>query len=404
VTLAPAGDGLRLDWPSGPWDTALVGLRVVASGPEPRVELRAGAISIVQHFDAGARGRRFLNPTSLRPALAAGTALELLPRDVTLDPSATLRRFSNRLDLRRPLLVLAPHPDDAELAAFGLYAASANATIVTITSGNAGDANYQDYFPGDVPGQYLFKGYLRAVDSVTVPWQGGVPPERCANLGYFDARLAQMHARPRDVVPEMYGPNDDVGPYRRANLGRLVPSGPRGNSWANLVADLETLLRRVRPEVVVTPHPWLDTHPDHQYVTVALAEALARWKRPATFLLYTNHAGENLYPYGPAGGVVSLPPWTGPELESSSVYAHPLGPDVRRRKLFALESMHDLRLSPSEQSSCADAGAPRRPDYPRTPAVDYFRRGPRSEELFFVFDRAGLLRLVDAFLAREAAR
>ena len=40
------------------------------------------------------------------------------------------------------------------------------------------------------------KGYLRAVDSVTVPWQGGIPPQRCFNLGYFDARLEEMRARP----------------------------------------------------------------------------------------------------------------------------------------------------------------------------------------------------------------
>ena len=43
-----------------------------------------------------------------------------------------------------------------------------------------------------------------------------------------------------------------------------------------------------------------------QLALQALAEALERWKKPAKFLLYTNHADRNLYPYGPAG-TIELP-------------------------------------------------------------------------------------------------
>ncbi len=406
VTLAADSTGLTLRWPADgvAWDTALLAVRAHAQGAQPRVELHVGAASVAQFLDPGADGLRHLNLASLRRQLVAGAVLELRPRDVRLEPQATLRRFANGLDLSRPLLILAPHPDDAEIAAFGLYASSSAATIVTVTSGNAGDANYQDVFGPDVAGQYLFKGFLRAVDSISVPWQGGVPPERCFNLGYFDARLPAMHARPREVVAEMYGPNDDVAPYRRANVSRLLPERARKNSWVNLVDDLHAVLRRVKPAVIVMPHPFLDTHGDHQYVAVAAQQALERWKRPVTVLLYTNHAAENLYPFGPAGAGVPLPPWDGPELTFSGCYAQALDAELQRRKLFALESMHDLRLSPSEQSSCADAQATRRPDYPRTPAVDYFRRGPRAEEVFFVSDQSGLRELVSAFLKRAAAR
>jgi hypothetical protein len=77
-----------------------------------------------------------------------------------------------------------------------------------------------------------------------------------------------------------------------------------------------------------------------------------------------------------------------------------VSPDLQRRKRYALESMHDLRLSPTEQESCYVPGAgPKRPDYPRQPDVDYLRRGPRSEETFFVFGREGVLDLVKSFLA-----
>jgi LmbE family N-acetylglucosaminyl deacetylase len=405
LTLVREGDNLVGRWPTpaGAWDTALLALGLRTTGSTPRVELRAGSRMIVQYLDADARGMRWLNVTGLRAELQRGANLELRGHEVELEPgAATLRLFANGLDLQQPVLVLAPHPDDAEIAAFGLYS-SARATVVTVTSGNAGDANYAAYFD-DTAAQYLFKGYLRALDSVTVPWQGGVPPERCYNLGYFDARLASMHATPRAVVPEVYGPNDDVAPYRRANLSRLLPNGPRKNSWANLVEDLTALLRKLRPAVIVTPHPWLDSHPDHQYVTVALVEALERWDRPVTVLAYTNHASLNRYPFGPAGTVVSLPPWAGTALPVESVYSHGLDAERQRRKLFALESMHDLRLAPDEQAACGDPTAPRRPDYPRVPEVDYFRRGPRSEEIFFVFGRAGLRELVRSFLKQEAGQ
>jgi LmbE family N-acetylglucosaminyl deacetylase len=160
-----------------------------------------------------------------------------------------------------------------------------------------------------------------------------------------------------------------------------------------------TIFKKVKPAVIVMPHPYLDTHSDHQFVAVAAVDALERWKQRATFLLYTNHAHQNLYPFGPAGTVMSLPPWSGVELPVQGIYSRPVSPAVQKRKLFALESMHDLRLSPSEQAACGDPNAARRPDYPRVYGVDYLRRGPRSEETFFVFDRERVRELIHAFLA-----
>jgi LmbE family N-acetylglucosaminyl deacetylase len=413
VTLEATPAGARFAWspPRGTWDTALLGVRVSAGAADPRVDLSAGDARVQEYLDPNARGLRWINLTGLRGALREGVVVEAQGQGVTFEPGpATLRTFANGLDLSRPILILAPHPDDAEIAAFGLYAGR-NATIVTVTSGNAGDANYKDHFP-DPAQQYLFKGYLRAVDSVTVPWQGGIPPERCFNLGYFDARLRTMREKPGETVAELYGPNQDVSAYRRANIGQLLPKGPRTNSWAHLVEDLVAVLNKVKPEIVVTPHPFLDNHADHEYVTVALAEALERWKKPAKFLLYTNHAAANLYPYGPAGTNVSLPPtgaslpaWAAAaELPVQGVYSHPVSAELQRRKLYALETMHDLRLSPVEQAACGEANAPRRPDYPRQPAVDYFRRAPRPDEIFFVFDRDGVRDLLRTFVAQDLAK
>jgi hypothetical protein len=73
---------------------------------------------------------------------------------------------------------------------------------------------------------------------------------------------------------------------------------------------------------------------------------------------------------------------------------------TRRLKLYALEAMHDLRLSPAEQEACAVPGAgERRPDFPRNLETDYFRRGVRAEEIFFSFSREGAIGVVRSFLA-----
>ena len=47
------------------------------------------------------------------------------------------------------------------------------------------------------------------------------------------------------------------------------------------------------------------------------------------------------------------------------VYSHPVPPSLQRLKLFALESMHDLRFSPTRQYQLAREEArdgPERPD------------------------------------------
>jgi LmbE family N-acetylglucosaminyl deacetylase len=333
-----------------------------------------------------------------------GTRISLRGEGVIFtSPDATLRLFERGFDLSRPVLVLAPHPDDAEIAAFGLYA-NRNATVVTVTAGNAGAPTYEAVFD-NLADHYLFKGRIRVIDSITVPWQGRIPPERSFNMGYFDARLAEMHDKPDAVIPEMYRPNADINVYRRENVGSILPIRPRESKWGNLVDDMLALLKKVRPAVIVAPHPQLDTHRDHQFTAVALSQALARWNRPVGFLLYTNHADRNRYPYGPAGTLTSLPPPPPGNVVIDRVYSHPLSPDLQRLKLFALESMHDLRLSPTRQYQLARAEAraiaPEKPG--PEPDITYLRRGPRSNEVFFVYDRDGFTQVIQRFLLGRKA-
>jgi LmbE family N-acetylglucosaminyl deacetylase len=346
-------------------------------------------------------GIRWLNLAGLREKLAGGAEVIIRTHAVTLEAeTATLRLFDNHLDLQQRILVIAPHPDDAEIAAFGLYA-DRQASVVTVTAGNAGDMNYRASV-SDPAEHYSLKGYLRAVDSVTVPWQGNIPPERTANLGYFDGRLDAMYLAPRQTFPEVYSANTDVAPYRRANLSKLVSSAARSNTWQHLVEDLVEVLRKVNPGIVVMPDPRLDAHPDHEFTSVALVQALEQWQGNPVFLLYTNHTDGDHYPYGPAGTVVSLP-LSERHVSMQKIYSHPTAHALQIRKLFALESMHDLRLSPDEQITCSSVTIARRPDYPRIPEEDYFRRAPRANELFYLFNKTGVRAVIREFLAHYNA-
>jgi LmbE family N-acetylglucosaminyl deacetylase len=168
--------------------------------------------------------------------------------------------------------------------------------------------------------------------------------------------------------------------------------------WNHLVEDLVEILQKLKPSIIVMPHPSLDTHLDHEYTSVALVQALEKWNEKPTFLLYTNHAEANRYPYGPADTVMSLPHWAGNEITIDRMYSHPLDNTLQRRKLFALETMHDLRLAPDEQSTCEVPNLMKRPDYPRVADVDYFRRAPRPNELFYVYDRDSVKEVIHAFL------
>jgi len=403
LPLLPAADGVRFTWPRTQRgaDTALLAVRSQGAEQNPWVEIAVGEYRIQQYLDANALGVRWLNLSGLRERLSPGAEVTIRTHAVTLAAEeATLRVFDNHLDLKGRILVIAPHPDDAEIAAFGLYA-DREATVVTVTAGNAGDMNYRASV-SDPAEHYALKGYLRAIDSVTVPWQGRIPPERTANLGYFDGRLDAMYQEPERTFPEVYGPNTDVARYRRANLSTLVPGGTRSNSWRHLVEDLAQVLRKVNPAIVVMPDPRLDGHRDHEFTSVALDEALGHWQGNPVFLLYTNHNDGDRYPYGPAGTVVSLPPGEHP-VRVQGVYSHPTAEALQVRKLFALESMHDLRLSPDEQMNCSVADLVQRPDYPRNRETDYLRRAPRANEMFLEFDRAGMHAAIVEFIEQYRA-
>ena len=221
VTLADRDGATTFVWPASDaeWDTAILAVQVSADPliPSPYIEISAGSVDR-QYFAQGDAGERWVNLSFLRGVVAPGSQVTIRANGATLAAGdASLRLFAATPELAKSVLVLSPHPDDAEIAAFGIYA-NRRSTVVTVTAGNAGAPTYESVFE-DLAELYLFKGRIRLIDSVTVPWQGGVPPERAFNLGYFDARLGEMYDKRGAVVPEMYRPNSDINVYRQGNIG-----------------------------------------------------------------------------------------------------------------------------------------------------------------------------------------
>lgn len=338
-----------------------------------------------QDFERGVRGRRFLNLSGQAVAVGMGE-LAIEGRFCRLPAMATLYTFDNPDYAERRIMVLAPHADDAELAAFGLYSRASEAVIVTLTQGEVEAANYQRLGLAAAPAAQL-KGRLRTWDSLAIPLWGGVPQSRCVQLGYYCMQLPVMLAEPELPVGSRESGEQDVRNARRHNPLRLPADSDGLPCGRNLLADLVALIEHFRPEVIVTPHPELDPHPDHFATSLAIDQAVQRafWK-PEIALLYANHLLDNdRWPMGPAGDGIALPPALAP-LPADGLWSPHLSAERQLDKAMALAMQHDLQrplsLKHRLRRTIQQFLAGRR--WPATGENDFFRKAVRRHELFWV--------------------
>ncbi|MCO7610167.1 PIG-L family deacetylase [Pseudomonas chlororaphis] len=339
---------LRLDRAPelGADETLILGVQVKSSWIgrflDPAIEVLGGPSADRQAFERGVNGLRYLNLSGLAGPLVRGE-LQLRGRFCRIQVQPRLLVWRDPDYRRQRVMVIAPHADDAELAAFGLYSQADEAWIVTLTAGEIEAEHYQAMGMSPVEAARI-KGRLRAWDSIAVPRWAGVPEAHCVQLGYFCLQLPAMQADPQQPVASREAQLSDIRLFRQFNPFPLPADRDGLATWDNLLADLRALLLKARPEVLVLPHPSLDPHPDHICAQAAVMQALEglEWQ-PTTVLGYANHLHDNdRWPMGDSGAGVALPP-----LFDAATSLRPwclsLSQAEQFDKAMALGMMHDLQ-------------------------------------------------------------
>lgn len=341
-----------------------------------------------QYFEANHCGRRFLNLTGLNSL----DKVRLQGVDCCWLEEASLLAFANPALDDGPLLILSPHPDDAELAAFGLYSDYATQSwIVTLSAGDKISQLNRQYVPGldpDLPSASERKGMIRAWNSVTTPLLAGVHAAHLYCLGYFNDSLSRLVATPDINVAHSRLPELTPAPFRRWNPQRLPGDEKPANVGHLLVADLAALLTRVGPSTVLVTHPEVDPHGDHIATAMALAMAIrTSGYVPTRVLLYANHLRRvHDFPYGPEHAGTTLPPWHQEysRLGAWQCYSHPLSLARQKEKVVAMETMHDLHAKDRWEKRLKRwwSRAVRRDGYHHYGLHSYFQTHIKADEVF----------------------
>lgn len=328
-------------------DTALLALTIksdlLGGLFDPLIEFCVGDEQIIQYFERNVKGLRYINISPLLKAVNAGGSITVKTKYCkVMELQGKLFAFKNPDLNNKKLLVISPHADDGELAAFGLYSEH-ESCLVTMTAGEVEAEDFQNIYH-DKQQASLLKGRLRSLDGMTAAIWGGIDPKNMINLGYFCQRLKEMHDAPEQLKGSKTAGVTDTRLFRQPNQQPLKSDQNGMPTWSNLIEDLREIIKQANPDIIVSPHPQLDPHGDHIYATRAVLEAISGLeKQPENIYYYANHLRHtDHYPFGPVHTVVSLPP-NFDSIVVSSIVSYPLEMKKQKDKIFALEVMHDLK-------------------------------------------------------------
>jgi LmbE family N-acetylglucosaminyl deacetylase len=352
----------------------------------PQIEINSKYQKVIDYFEYGGSGYRYLNISSLLKEDRNEVELKCEFLEI-LESDVELISFSNSIKPESKILFISPHPDDAEIAAFGLYSEFPNSFVLTITAGDGGPMVYDELFSDSIR-QSLKKGQIRTINSVTVPLMAGLNYHNILNLGYFDGTIREMHDKNPTSILSPILQTDFVGTFRNFNISYLKDSLTGTSNWNSLVQNLQFVLKTYQPDIIVLPHPQMDSHSDHQFSTIATLQALknADIRKGELFLYSNHHVKTEFFPFGKTGGTISLPPNFDNDYYFHSVYSHHLTEEEQMEKVLALDAMNDLRLDTEwrfwdkllklsyENFKASLKGQEN----------SYFKRAIRSNELFFV--------------------
>ncbi len=283
-----------------------------------------------------------------RPAHSEAAATQTeAPPCTPGDPRQPCTAILPGLTERDRLLVVAPHPDDETIGAAGLLARAAShglpLEVVILTNGDGYPDALRNLGTTDLsPAAFLEMGRTRQAETRRALGDLGVRPEQVVFLGFPDDGLGSLWR-------EHWSP-DRV--YRSPHTGAQhppyadSPDAAAPYTGSQLTALLASIAARLRPTIVVLPHPG-DVHPDHAAAADFTIEALDRLRAEQTLpdeprlLAYLVH--NPLWPDGDSAQrelVAPRPEWLRP---AGAWWTLPLSDDEQRRKAAALRA-HDTQM------------------------------------------------------------
>ncbi len=338
--------------------------------------------SSAQYFESRLKGYRYLNLSNL--ADKNGVLKFTSKRCSISNEKVEVYAYKNDDISNSKILIIAPHPDDAEIAGYGLYSRNAeNTFILTLTGGEYG-RNYYNVFKSKAKNDFV-RMKSRIWNSVTVGILGGVSAKNMLNLGYTDATLKSMYEQQNKIFPIS---EKKLEILKQMNLSYDDSYSQKDKSWNTLISDIQQVIEKVKPTIIVTAHPYLDKHIDHIYSTVAVTEALQKMNYDkGNLFLYCIHNGLNYhYPFGKMGSMITVPPLFDDVKSLDKIYSFELTKDEQANKILAFEAMNDLRMGIKILSvkkmflRVLDMLARRIFDIQK----DYYSQFIRSNELFYV--------------------
>jgi len=337
--------------------------------------------NIKHFFEYGAKGVRYLNISHIKNLTNIKTNIKLTSK------TSKLYAFKNNIDLdKENILILSPHADDAEIASFGVYKTAKNVTIVTITAGESGVCNYCNLYKNDKEKSVLKKAQLRTFDALTTPLLGGVKFYNILTLGYFSTTLKEMAKYPTKEFYSKIKTIKKTDDFRKVSHAKIKLDEKVKPTYEALLKDLEKIITQLKPTIIITPHPQIDSHSDHKQTTLAVTQVLKDKNHDSKLLLYTNHLNiSEQYPIGDMHSALTLPPNKN-RFDFDSIYSFYLDDDLQTDKLFALENMHDLKDSTIYISLKSSFKHFKKMLMRKITSKDksYYRRALRSNELFFI--------------------
>jgi len=267
-------------------------------------------------------------------AACAALAVQAAEPEPTVEPL--------RLPERPRVIVFAPHPDDETIAAGGLIQqlrrARADVDIVFITNGDGyPDAVRKELrTPAPTGADYVAFGRRRQHEALQATHRLGVYPSAVHFLGFPDGGLDQLWKAHWSRASPYVSPytDEDSPPYSDAFDPDLDYDGQ------DLTAAIMRILRDVRPNVIVMPHPD-DVHHDHAATAYFVIEAADRLRthnvipHDVQILTYLVHD-----PYWPPtkAETATLPPPAPPRFTDTRWFALPLTTEQQGVKAAALRA------------------------------------------------------------------